>query len=207
MCPIGELRTSSSHSTASECSNPVALSMRVYDPWVAEPYDVLFSVPWAGPLIAGTGATGGAEAQVVMLARGLAARGMRVAIAVIGERRLLPRELAGVRVIALPRPPRIRGLAGLVQDTSTFVSLLRARSRVIVVRNASRGLAVAALAARLRRAGIVYSSANVVDFDIERLDYGYNARVFRRAFPAPGRGVGAADEQAAPFPERVGRRA
>src|SRR3954470_13664795 len=205
MCPIGELRTSSSHSTASEGSNPVALSMRVYDPWVGEPYDVLFSMPWAGPLIGGTGATGGAEVQVVMLARGLAARGMKVAIAVIGARRLLPRELDGVRVIALPRPPRIRGLAGLVQDTATFVSLLRARSRVVVVRNASRGLAVAALAARLRRAGIVYSSANVVDFDIERLDYGYNARLFRRAFRAVDEVVVQTEEQAALSRERFGR--
>src|SRR4051794_6091687 len=157
MCPIGERRTSSSHSAASECSNSVALSMRVYDPRVAEPYDVLFSMPWAGPLIAGTGATGGAGAPVVMVGRGLAARGMKGAIAGVGGGGPLPRGRRGVGVTALPRPPRLRGLAGLVQDATTFMSLLRTSSRVIVVRNASRGLAVAALAARLSRAGIVYS--------------------------------------------------
>jgi glycosyltransferase involved in cell wall biosynthesis len=179
--------------------------MRVYDPWMAEPYDVLFSMPWAGPLIAGSGAAGGAETQIMMLARGLASRGLKVAIAVIGERRLLPREIDGVRVIAQPRPPRLRGLAGLVHDTATFLSLLRTRSRVIVVRNASRGLAVAAFAARLKRAGIVYSSANVVDFDIERLDYGYNAWLFRRAFRAVDEVVVQTEEQAALSRERFGR--
>src|SRR5947208_13676161 len=108
MCPIGARPTSSSHSGASERSKPAALSMRVYDPSVAEPYDVLFSMPWAGPLVAGTGATGGAEAQIVMLARGLAAAGVKVAIAAIGDSGGLPAEFDGVRVVAQPRPPRLR---------------------------------------------------------------------------------------------------
>src|SRR2546423_8882300 len=110
MWPIGARRTSSSHSGASEPSKASALSMRVYDPWVAEPYDVLFSMPWAGPLLAGTGPAGGAESQIVMLARGLAGEGLRVGLLTIGQRPGLPREVGGVEVISQPRPPRLRGL-------------------------------------------------------------------------------------------------
>src|SRR5436190_5659696 len=205
MCPIGARRTSSSHSGASERSKPAALSMRVYDPSVAEPYDVLFSMPWAGPLIAGTGPTGGAESQIVLLARGLAADGLRVGLLTIGRRSGLPREVYGVEVIAQPRPPRLRGLAGLVLDAGTFLSLVRRRARVVVTRNANRGAAVAALAARIRRARFVYSSANVVDFEIERLDYGYNARLFRRALRGADEVVVQTDEQATLCRERVGR--
>src|SRR5436305_5124767 len=197
MWPIGARRTSSSQPPASDGSNPSALSMRVYDPSVAEPYDVLFSMPWAGRLIAGTGASGGAETQIVTLARGLASHGLKVGIVTIGRRRNLPRELGGVTVIAQPPPPRVRGLAGLVLDSGTFLILLRTRTRAIVVRNASRGLAVAALAARLRGARLVYSSANVIDFEIEQLDYGYNARLFRRAVRAADEVVVQTDEQAA----------
>ena len=164
-------------------------------------------MPWAGALIAGTGPSGGAEAQILMLARGLASEGLRVAIAAIGDREGLPRDFHGVRVIAQPRPPRLRGLAGLALDAGTLATLLRTPARVVVVRSASRGLAVAALAARLRRAGLVYSSANVVDFEIERLDYGYNARLFRRALLAADVIVVQTDEQAALCRARMGREA
>jgi glycosyltransferase involved in cell wall biosynthesis len=179
--------------------------MRVYDPRVAEPYDVLFSMPWAGPLIAGTGPSGGAEAQIVMLARGLAADGMRVGLLTIGRRPGLPREVDGVDVIAQRRPPQIRGVGGLVLDAGTFLGLVRRRARVVVARNANRGAAVAALAARVRRARFVYSSANVVDFEIERLDHPFNARLFRRAMRTADEVVVQTDEQAALCRERIGR--
>src|SRR4051794_16788084 len=129
MWPIDARLTSSSHSAASESSNRSVLSMLVYDPSVAEPYDVLFSMPWAGPLLAGTGVSGGAETQIVALARGLAGLGLRVGIVVVGRGRgrgsSLPREVGGVDVITQPRPPRIRGLAGLVHDGGTLLTLLR----------------------------------------------------------------------------------
>src|SRR5690242_17851262 len=153
-------------------------------------------MPWAGHLISGTGASGGAETQVVALARGLAALGLKVGIVTIGAHAGRPRELGGVVIIGQPRPPRVRGLAGLVLDAGTFLTLLRTRTRTIVVRNASRGLAVAALAARLRGARLVYSSANVIDFEIERLDSGYNARLFRRGVRSADELVVQTDEQA-----------
>jgi glycosyltransferase involved in cell wall biosynthesis len=162
-------------------------------------------MPWAGPLVSGTGAAGGAETQIVALARGLAAGGLRVGLVTVGRPSELPRAFDGVDVIAQPPPPRIRGLAGLVLDAGTFVTLVRKRARAVVVRNANRGVAVAALAARLRRARIVYSSANVIDFDIEQLDFGYNARLFRWALRTADEVVVQTEEQAELCRARVGR--
>jgi glycosyltransferase involved in cell wall biosynthesis len=163
---------------------------------VPEPYDVLFSMPWAAPLLDGTGPTGGAETQIVMLARGLAARGTRVAMAVIGERGSLPREVDGVTVIAQPRPPRIRGVGGLLHDLNTLHALVRSPARVIVTRIAGRNAAVAALAARLRRARFVYSTANITDFRYEGLDNAVNVRLFNLGLRAASAIVAQTEEQA-----------
>src|SRR3954454_19098747 len=103
-------------------------------------------MPWAGPLLSGTGAAGGAETQIAALARGLGARGLRVGLVTVGRRSELPRRIEGVEGIAQPPPPRVRGLAGFVLDAGTFIALLRRRARTVVVRNANRGVAVAALA-------------------------------------------------------------
>src|SRR3954447_6525714 len=92
------------------------------------PYDVLFSMPWAGPLLDGSGATGGAETQIVMLARGLAATGMSVGLLVAGDRSQLPRELDGVHVLAQPRVPAIRFLGGFLHDLGTLSGLVRRRA-------------------------------------------------------------------------------
>ena len=150
---------------------------------MAEPYDVVFSLPWAGPLLSGSGATGGAETQIVMLARGLAGRGMKVGIAAIGDRRL-PREVDGVTVIRQADPPRMRVAGGLVHDSSTLRALLRVPTRVIVARVAGRTVAVAALAARLRGARFVYSSANISDFTYDQSDHALNVRFYERALRA-----------------------
>src|SRR4051794_6868542 len=148
---------------------------------MAERFDALFPIPWAAPLLSGSGATGGAETQVLMVARALAASGLNVGILVIGERTELPAEVDGVTVLTQPPPPRRRGVAGLMHDLTTLAALLRAPAAVIVQRNASRGVAIAALAARLRRAGFVYSSASVVDFDLGRVDRAYNVWLYERA--------------------------
>lgn len=162
-------------------------------------------MPWAGPLLAGSGATGGAETQILMLARRLAADGLRVGIAVIGDRSALPRETGGVEVITQLRPPSLRGLAGLIHDGSTLMTLLRRRSRVMVMRSASRGVAVGALAARLRGAGFVYSSANVFDFDLGRVDRPFNVRLFERGLRSADEVVVQTGEQAELCRARFGR--
>src|SRR3954469_19590812 len=109
-------------------------------------------MPWAAPLLERSGAAGGAETQIVMLARGLAERGLRVGMAVIGDSSRMPAEIDGVEVIAYPRPSRIRLLGGMLHDFRTLFALVRRPARVIVARIANRGVAVAALAARLRGA-------------------------------------------------------
>jgi glycosyltransferase involved in cell wall biosynthesis len=169
------------------------------------PYDVLFPIPWAGPLLEGSNATGGAETQIVTLARGLAARGLKVGILVIGERSRLPPEIDGVDVIAQRRPPNRRGIAGLVHDADTLWALLRTPARVIVQRNASRAVAIAALAGRLRGARFIYSSASVLDFDLRRVDRPWNVRLYERAVKAADEVVVQTDEQADLCRRRFGR--
>jgi hypothetical protein len=164
---------------------------------VSKPYDVVFWMPWGAPLLAGTGATGGAETQILMVARGLAASGVSVALVVMGEPSALPTEVDGVAVLTQPRPPRRRGLAGLMHDVNTVRVLARTRTRVIVQRGASRSVAVGALAARLQRAALVYSSASIADFDLGRRDRAYNVWMFERGVRAAAEVVVQADDQAA----------
>lgn len=161
-----------------------------------EPYDVLFYMPWAGPLLEGSGATGGAETQVVMLARLLAAGGLNVGLLAIGDPARLPRVVDGVRVFAQRRPPRVRYLAGLINDLTALRALRRTPARAIVARTGGRSAAVAALAARLQGAGFVYSSANVFDYHLEVVDRRYNAWLFAWAVRAATVVVAQTDEQA-----------
>src|SRR4051794_13571947 len=172
---------------------------------MARRFDVLFPMPWAAPLLAGTGATGGAETQVLMVARALAADGLRVAILVIGDPSELPAEVDGITVLTQPRPPRRRGPAGLMHDFHTLVGVLRAPAAVVVQRNASRGVAITALAARLRRTRFVYSSASVIDFDLGRIDRAYNVWMFERALRRADEIVVQAEDQAALCRTKFGR--
>ena len=162
-------------------------------------------MPWAGPAVAGTRAAGGAEGQILMLGRGLAAGGLRVGLLVIGERSSLPREVDGVDVLTLPSTPRLRGVAGFVHDVTTMWALLRTPARVIVQRNAGRTAAVAACAARLRRSRFVYSAAGVLDFQQELVATGYNARLFAWGVRAAAEVVVQTDEQARLCRERFDR--
>jgi glycosyltransferase involved in cell wall biosynthesis len=172
---------------------------------VSQPYDVLFSIPWAGPLLAGSGPSGGAETQIVMLAKGLAAAGMKVALLAIGARGELPSEVAGVDVIRQRPSPAVRGVGGVLHDLASVAAIARTPARVVVQRNASRGVAVAAAAARLRRAGFVYSSANVVDFDAGQIDSRPNVWLFERAAKRADEVVVQTGEQAELCRRRLGR--
>ena len=172
---------------------------------MAAPYDAIFLVPWAGPLLGAPGTAGGAETQIVALARGLAARGMRIGLVVIGDRGTLPREVDGVEVITLARPPGVRVVAGLLHDARTLAALLGSPSRVFVARIANRSVAVAALAARMRRARFVYSSASLTDFAFEGLDRAYNVRTFEWGLRAADVIVVQTEEQAELCRSRFGR--
>ncbi|HEX2087536.1 MAG TPA: glycosyltransferase [Solirubrobacteraceae bacterium] len=131
------------------------------------PHDVVFYVPAIAPLLAGGGGLppGGAETQVALIARALAARGARVAVVAFAVEGL-PRAFDGVAVV--PRAPHSgsppREAAEIVR------TLRRAPSRVVVTRQAGAHTGLVALGARLLRRRFVYSSANVVDFDFGSLE-------------------------------------
>jgi glycosyltransferase involved in cell wall biosynthesis len=135
----------------------------------------------------------------------MAGAGLRVAVLVVDERSRLPREVDGIRVLTQARAPSTRGLGGLVHDLRMFRSVLRSQASVVVQRNASRSVGVVALAARLMRARFVYSSANVVDFDLRQLEPGHNVRIFEWGVRAAAQVVVQTDEQAALCRSRFGR--
>lgn len=168
-------------------------------------YDALFWIPWAAPLLTASGTTGGAETQIAMVARALAASGLDVAMAVIGDRSRLPREVDGVRVLALARPPGMRGLGGAAHDAGTLKALARVPAKVVVQRTPSRAVAVAAAVARARGMGLIYSSSSVRDFEPERIDRPYNAWLYQRGLRAADHIVAQTAEQAEMCRRRFGR--
>lgn len=137
--------------------------------------EVVFFTPYASPLLSGTGSTGGAETQLVLLARALRARGRRVTLTVLDAPGSLPESVDGVGIITLPRPPAGAGRARLVADL-----LRRVDADVFVQRAAGSYTGVVGLAARLRRRRFVYSSASDFDFDTTYLA---DDAAARRLFP------------------------
>jgi glycosyltransferase involved in cell wall biosynthesis len=84
-------------------------------------------------------------------------------------------------------------------------AIVRSRARVVVKRNASRSVAVAAFVARVSGARFVYSSANVVDFDLGRVERAYNVWLFEWGLRAAAEVVVQTDEQADLCRARFGR--
>lgn len=146
-------------------------------------FDVVFYAPWASSLVGGSsagGAAGGTETQLLLLARALAGRGLRVAMIVIGTPAGLPAEHEGVRIV--PQAPR-RRTTGALARVGLALGALRAmasvRTDVLVQMNAGPTTAVAALCARLRGARFVYSSASTVDFEFDSIEgRALNVRLF-----------------------------
>ncbi len=141
-------------------------------------HEIAFYAPWAGPTIAPAGRpTGGAEVQVSYLARHLARRGHRVAIATYATPGL-PDRVDGVTIVAHWRAsgPRTvpRRLATLA---ASLLGLLRLGTPVVVQRSAGATTGLVALTARLTRRRFVYSSASTIEF------------ADRDAYPFSGRGL------------------
>src|SRR3954467_3204226 len=126
----------------------------------SERFDVVCYAPWASSLFAESGAemrAAGTETQLLKLAGGLAERGLRVGMIVIGNGDALPHEAQGVRILSQPTRKRFRGpLARAALATGALRSMWRARTDLLIQSNAGPTTAVAALVARLRRARFVY---------------------------------------------------
>lgn len=175
-----------------------------------ESFDVVFYAPWAASLIPGStsrATAGGAETQLLLLASGLAQRGLTVAMVVIGGAGELPAEAQGVRILRqrrrrrLPAPLSRAGLA-----LGALRSLASIRTEVFVHRNAGPTTAVVALVARLREARFVCSTSSVVDFEFGALEKrALNVRLYEWGVRRASQIVVQTDEQARLCRARFGR--
>ena len=138
-----------------------------------KPADVTFFAPWIGPLLAAQpgASAGGAETQMLMLARGLADRGVRPALVVFARDGVdASPEVQGIDVVEIPKPRWEFGPLRLLDRLWAVLSTVwRLRSPVLVQRIAGPETGLLALVSKLRRRRFVYSSASVVDFDFARL--------------------------------------
>lgn len=135
-------------------------------------YDVVFYTPWIGRLLSSTRTLppGGAETQVLMLAKALARAHMRVAVIAYGRASEFPRQVDGVTIVPRPEYEIRRPLVGkLAEIFHIWRALWNARSRTIVNRGAGVQLGLIAIYARLSRTRLVFASANVVDFEYEKI--------------------------------------
>jgi glycosyltransferase involved in cell wall biosynthesis len=134
----------------------------------------LFVAFYAGPLLAAragvaAGSSGGAETQVFLVARELARRGHRIAIAAIDVSPPLPSRVDGVDVLALPARPEVSSLIRkFAWQLRLLGTLLRLDGGVLVQRGAGFITGVVALVAAIRRRPFVFSSASMFDFEPAR---------------------------------------
>lgn len=153
----------------------MTLGQRAFDRFTAgrqERYDVVFYAPWIGrSLLAQSLPAGGAETQILLLAKALVRLGLRVAILAFGEPGQLPDELEGVAIHVRVPAVRGRGLVGrLVETARIWGSLWRVPASSVVHRGASIDLGLIGLFARLTRRRLVFASANVSDFDHGKIE-------------------------------------
>jgi glycosyltransferase involved in cell wall biosynthesis/peptidoglycan/xylan/chitin deacetylase (PgdA/CDA1 family) len=136
-------------------------------------YDVAFYVPWLGPLLTDADAAppGGAETQIHLLARALASRSARVRLLVFDlPDSPLPTSVDGVDVAVRP-PYRSHERLGKVREVVALArAIFGANAGAVVTRSAGPHVGLAGLCAKLSRRRFVHSSANVSDFDFERIE-------------------------------------
>ena len=153
-------------------------------------FDVVFYAPFVGPMLASRldasvqPTTGGAERQVFLVARALASRGWRSGVVVYDAGSGLPANVDGVALILQRRTsrPQRSGQAVMVYglQLANYTRAMKSiSSRAFVQRAAGIETGLVAITAKLRRSRFVYSSANVVDFNISRLE---PSRLKRAAF-------------------------
>src|SRR2546423_7170357 len=171
-------------------------------------YDVVFYMPWLGPLLA-PGASlppGGAETQIFLVAQALAARGLRVCLVAFDTPEGLPDRIGDIEVIARPLYDAHQPLRGKVREAiSIWRSLGRLQTRAIVARASGPQVGILGLFARLRRQRFVYSSAHVVDFTLELETLRRNRLLYTLGVRLADTIVVQTDEQVALCREAFGR--
>lgn len=137
------------------------------------PYDVVFYVPWLSPLLSAErhAPTGGAETQIYLVAKALAAQGVRVCLVVFDTAEGLPDRVGDVDVEARVPYSGGAGWGGRLREVAeTFRSLAKLDAPVFVTRVAGPNVGLVAASAKLARRRFVYSSANVSDFDFHLVE-------------------------------------
>jgi glycosyltransferase involved in cell wall biosynthesis len=138
----------------------------------AQRHDVVFYTPWVGSILSATASLppGGAETQVLALAKILVRHGSCVAIIVYGGDDELPKTVDGVSIVTRPHyRKRSRLTSKFVETFQIWRALRRAPSRTVVKRGAGIDVGLIAVYARIAGRRFVFSSANVVDFNFCKL--------------------------------------
>jgi glycosyltransferase involved in cell wall biosynthesis len=132
-------------------------------------YDVAFYLPRIAPLLARAvrPSPGGAETQVLLVSRALAARGVKVCLCSFdlpgGD---LPPSLDGVDIVVRREHRSGQGMGARVRDVLETRRVLRdVDADVVITRTAGYHVGLVGIFARLARRRFVYSSANRSDFD------------------------------------------
>lgn len=174
-------------------------------------HDVLIYLPSVTTVIAPASEppAGGAEVQMGLLAPALAALGVRVCVAAFDGPQRLPDSIDGVDIIRRPAYQAHRGPAGkLAEATAIQASVAAADPEVVIARGATPWVGLTAAAARLQRRRFVYSSANLGDFDIARMERNRrNGILFELGVRLADRIVVQNDEQRRLCERRFGRNA
>jgi len=133
--------------------------------------DVVFHIPWVGPrlLPGGKGATGGAESQLTILIRELAAGGAEVGVVLRHASGPLPDAVDGIRLFP-QRPSRpIRRIGPLLELGSIARAYSGIRASSLVAMGASPTLPYLGLVAKAKRWRLVWSAGHRDDFRFERM--------------------------------------
>lgn len=131
-------------------------------------HDVMIYLPSISGSIDPDSSTGGggAETQMLLLARGLAELGARVCVAAYDDAGDLPDSIDGVNLIArAPYQARLGSRGKLREAVHIYESLAKGNAEVVLARVATPAIALVAWSAKLQRRRFVYSSANITDFD------------------------------------------
>jgi glycosyltransferase involved in cell wall biosynthesis len=175
-------------------------------------HDVAFYIPSIGPLLAvgDVAPTGGAETQLMLVSRGLARRGARVAICATSVPGAgIPATFHGVTVELSPPPVRQGLFVNKVRELLEMWRVLRAADAdVLVTRIAGFHVGVVGLVARATGRRFAYSSASLFDFNFEAVAESRRDRILYRIGIALATDIVVqTDEQAALCRRRFGRAA